>query len=332
MANIRQHNIEKTETNIDKIHQDQWICKEYQSGLVSVIIPTYNRAHLIGRAIQSVLDQTYQNFEIILVDDGSIDDTEEVVKSFGDKRITYVRHTRNKGGAVARNTGIQAARGEYIAFQDSDDEWLPTKIEKQISIFKSAPKSLGVVYTDMLRVLLEGTTEYWQSPTIKRGMLTNPERAEYQVFRLGLVSALVKRHCFGEVGLFDERFPALQDLELFIRLSMQYDFHHIKEPLVKYYEAEGISSNLKKQVTARTLLVEMHYNEIKKNKRFLSKEYFMIGKRLYFLGNVVEGRKYLMKALAVSPLHRKTLLFLLKITFRKVHTQKYRKRHIEARA
>ena len=110
---------------------------------VSVIIPTYNRAHLVGRAIRSVLNQTYQDFEIIVVDDGSTDNTEEVVKSFNDPRIRYIRHEKNRGGSAACNTGIRAARGEYIAFQDSDDEWLPEKLEKQMQVFENTPTGVG---------------------------------------------------------------------------------------------------------------------------------------------------------------------------------------------
>jgi len=104
---------------------------------VSVIIPTYNRAHLVGRSIQSVINQTYQDFEIIVVDDGSTDNTEDIIKEFQkkDKRIKHIKHNKNKGGSAARNTGIRAARGEYIAFLDSDDEWMPTKLEKQTSYF-----------------------------------------------------------------------------------------------------------------------------------------------------------------------------------------------------
>jgi len=90
---------------------------------VSVIIPTYNRAQLVGRAIQSALNQTYQDFEIIVVDDGSTDNTEEAMKGFGDERIRYIRHKENSGSSAAPgNTAIRTARGEYIAFQDSDDE------------------------------------------------------------------------------------------------------------------------------------------------------------------------------------------------------------------
>jgi len=128
---------------------------------VSVIISTYNRAHLIGRAIQSVLNQTYQDFEVIVVDDGSTDNTEEIVKSFNDPRIRYIRHEKNKGAAAARNTGIKAARGKYIAFQDSDDEWLPEKLEKQMKVFENAPPEAGVVYTDMQRINEDGE-HYWE--------------------------------------------------------------------------------------------------------------------------------------------------------------------------
>jgi len=102
-----------------------------KSVTVSVIIPTYNRAHLVGRAIRSVLNQTYQDFEIIVVDDCSTDNTEEIVKGFNDHRIRYMRHDRNRGGSAARNTGIKASQGKYIAFLDSDDEWLLKKAESR---------------------------------------------------------------------------------------------------------------------------------------------------------------------------------------------------------
>jgi len=101
---------------------------------VSVIIPAYNRAHLIGRAIKSVLNQAYQDFELIIIDDCSTDNTDEVVREFQkkDNRIIYLKHDQNKGGSAARNTGIKVSKSEYIAFLDSDDEWLPEKLEIQM--------------------------------------------------------------------------------------------------------------------------------------------------------------------------------------------------------
>lgn len=104
---------------------------------VSVIIAAYNRAHLIGRALRTVLEQTYNDFEVIIVDDASTDNTENVIKSFDDARIKYIRHDKNKGAAAAWNTGIRASKGEYIAFQDSDDEWAEDKLEKQMNAFRS---------------------------------------------------------------------------------------------------------------------------------------------------------------------------------------------------
>ena len=96
--------------------------------VVSVVIPTYNRACLLGRAIQCVLNQSFQDIEVIVVDDASQDNSADIVNSLDDSRIKYLRHEKNRGGSSARNTGIKAARGEYIAFLDDDDEWMPTKI------------------------------------------------------------------------------------------------------------------------------------------------------------------------------------------------------------
>jgi glycosyltransferase involved in cell wall biosynthesis len=102
-----------------------------QNPCVSVIIPTYNRAEMLIRAIRSVLKQTYEDYEIIVVDDGSTDDTAKVMKAYENDKFKYIRYSLNKGGAFARNLGLDSSRGKYIAFLDSDDEWLPTKLEKQ---------------------------------------------------------------------------------------------------------------------------------------------------------------------------------------------------------
>src|SRR5678815_5471292 len=116
---------------------------------VSVVIPTRNRAEFLRAAIQSVLNQTFQGFEIIVVDDASEDKTPEIVRTFTDTRMTYVRHDTNKGQGVTRNDGISRASGEFIALLDDDDEWLPGKLEKQIRVLDSSRSDVGLVYTGL---------------------------------------------------------------------------------------------------------------------------------------------------------------------------------------
>lgn len=274
---------------------------------VSVILPTYNRAHLIGRSIQSVLDQTYKDFEIVVVDDGSSDNTKEVIDSFSDMRIKYVRQQENRGASAVRNIGIKLAKGDYIAFQDSDDEWFSNKLEKQMEAFENVSSEVGVIYTDMLRINNKGEIKYWYSPIVTYDNLINPRTLDYQVAGIGIQSTLIKKECFNRVGYFDEKFPRFIDLELFIRLSKYYHFYHIKQPLVKYWTVDGISSNNKTLPIARKLLLEKYCDEINKNRKYLANQYIIISRALRRTGRFTEGMNYIVKAFKVAPL---TIIFL----------------------
>jgi glycosyltransferase involved in cell wall biosynthesis len=267
---------------------------------VSVVLPTYNRANLIGRSLRSVLDQTYHDFEIIVVDD-STDDTEEIVKSFEDERIRYIKRDIRKGAGAARNTGIKSARGKYIAFQDSDDEWLSEKLEKQMKVLEAAPFEVGIVYTDMLRISEDGKTKYWHSPAVVDGCLINPKTSDYQVLELGIQSTLIKKECFNEI-LFDEELPGFEDLALLIRLTRHYGFEHIKEPLVKYYATEGISSNMDASIAAQNMLFKKYSEEIKNNRKVLARWDFRLGMGLCKHEQMHRGRIYLFKAAKRYPL------------------------------
>jgi len=224
---------------------------------VSVILPTYNRARLLPRSLDSVLAQTYSNLEILVVDDGSEDDTEMLVKGISDARIRYVRLEMRSGAARARNVGIGHARGRSIAFQDSDDEWLPAKLERQMYTFESQPDA-AVVYSDMYRVLADGRMFYHRSPTIVRGCLINPETRYWQTYMLGMQCAVVRRECLERIGLFDQTLPAFEDLELFLRLAAHYDFVHLREPLVNYHETAGLSTDRRAELGARHRLVRKY--------------------------------------------------------------------------
>jgi glycosyltransferase involved in cell wall biosynthesis len=275
---------------------------------VSVIIPTYNRAHLIGRSIQSVLDQTYRAFEIIVVDDGSTDNTYEMVKRFNDERIRYIKHDTNKGVASARNTGIKVARGKYIGFHDSDDECLPEKLEKQIGVFETAPSQVGVVYTDMLRISEDGKTKYWHSPRVTSNNLIDPNTFNYQVGGLATGVAIIRKDCFDAIGLFDENLPPLEDTDLFIRLTKHYSFEHIKEPLTRYYTTPGcMTSNINALVTAQNLLIQKYSAEVNNHRRFIAKQYYRLGIALRGDKQIGQGRVYLLKAVKKYPVNIKYL-------------------------
>src|SRR6188474_1008516 len=124
---------------------------------VSVVIPVFNRPAAVRRAIDSVLAQTVQDFEIIVVDDGSTDGTAAAVTAIQDPRITLVKHDQRRGGSAARNSGIRASIAPYVAFLDSDDEWLPSKLERQLEVFENGKEDLGLVYTGADWVYSDGT-------------------------------------------------------------------------------------------------------------------------------------------------------------------------------
>lgn len=229
---------------------------------VSVVLPTYQRGDLIGRAVASVLAQTWADLELLVVDDGSTDDTAAVLARVDDPRVHVLRLADNRGAGAARNAGIRRARGRFLAFQDSDDEWLPNKLERHLQAFAAAGAEIGVVYSDMLRVYRDGREAYHRSPDILPDVLIDPATRFYQVCRLGIQATVIRRECFAAAGVFDERFPALEDLELFIRLSRRTGFHHIEEALVRYHETDGLSQNVPAKITARTLLLELYGGEL----------------------------------------------------------------------
>jgi glycosyltransferase involved in cell wall biosynthesis len=276
------------------------------SPLVSVVLPTYNRAHLLRRAIQSILSQTYQNFEVIVVDDCSRDNTEEVVKRFCDERIRYVRNKERKGAPFSRNVGIKVARGEYVAFQDSDDEWLPKKLEKQVDVFKNSPKEVGAVYTSFWwigegRKVRVPQSNYRRSGEDIHGILLETNF-------ITTSAAMVKKECFEKAGLFDETLPRLQDWDLWIRISIYYRFKHIDEPLViRYLQPDSISRNIDAHIQAQKLILEKYFEEISKKPKILGKHYYEIGTLLCLNGNIQEGKSYFLKAVKTYPFNMKLL-------------------------
>ncbi len=209
---------------------------------VSVIIPTHNRAETILASVNSVLSQTYQNIELIVVDDASTDNTNALIQSINDPRFIYVRLQSNSGANYARNYGISSASGDYIAFQDSDDEWLPTKIEKQVEVLDNH-SDIYLVFT-ALRRFKNGHTSVLprKVPEQREDMLKELLKGNF----ISTQTVVVKREFFEIVGVFDDKLPRLQDWDLFIRGLVKIKAYFISEPLVKvFYTSNSISANSK---------------------------------------------------------------------------------------
>ena len=282
--------------------------------MVSVVIPTYNRAHTIARSIKSVLNQTCQDFEIIIVDDGSTDNTKEVVSSFNDERVRYIRHEENKGEAAARNTGIKVARGEYIASQDSDDEWLPEKLAKQIELFKNTLSKVGVVYTGFWKIENNEKTYIPFSWVNQKEGDIHKELLKGNF--IGSPVTLIRRECFKKAGMFDEKLFHLVDWEMWLRVSKYYHFKYIDEPLVAaHYHSENVSANQSAFIQALELILEKYFDEFASDKKLLAKHYIDIGNLLVLNKETQNGRNYLIKAIKLYPFNIKLLSVILSTFF-----------------
>ncbi len=229
---------------------------------VSIVIPTYKRSAILKRSLKSVLAQTFQNYEVLVVDDCSGDDSETVVKDFGDRRIRYLKHQTNKGGSAARNTGVREATGEYVAFLDSDDEWLPNKLEKQLALFSNIDESYCAVYTGFICVAADGVAGQ-KILRIHNGDVFNDLLVCN--FMSTLSTLIVKREVLEKISGLDERLKSCQDWDLYLRISKVCKVACCEEYLVRYHidkkDKARISNNRKSIVQGHELIREKFAND-----------------------------------------------------------------------
>lgn len=200
--------------------------------LVSVIIPTYNRAVLLPRALESVLEQTFEDFEVLVVDDASTDDTPMVMDAYHtDARVRYLRQSENRGVSAARNRGLREARGELIAFLDSDDEWMPHKIEQQVARYKELSDDAGLIYTGFETVRDNGSTTT-HAPDVSGDLFSYLLERNFIYPTSGMMT---RRQVVSEVGYFDEKMPANEDWDYYVRIAREYKIEYVDEVLMRYY-------------------------------------------------------------------------------------------------
>ncbi len=265
--------------------------------LISVVIPTYNRAHRLRRALAGVQRQTCANLEIIVVDDGSTDGTAALLQGFPERRLRYVRHDENRGGSAARNTGIAQARGSYVAFLDSDDEWMHEKLERQLAVFRRHPEIAAVSTADV--VCRDGRAAEIRFTDPPEGPLLPTLLRRY----IGVTSSLmVKKSCLEAVGGFDEQLVRCQDWDLCIRLAERYSMVHLPDVLVRIHNHadEASITSTPETMAGYRLFLQKHGRRIAAQGSAAVAEHHLRLARAYArYGDMRRARRYFVRVMSV---------------------------------
>lgn len=268
--------------------------------LVSVVVPTRNRAAMLRRALDSVLAQTCRDFEVIVVDDASSDDTLQQLARHPDRRIRSLASDAPGGAPRARNRGIAAARGCYVAFLDDDDEWLPQKLEAQLDVFSRGSSRLGLVHGgSMVVAAASGRTVHTVVPT--PGLAVRPADFLGEItFTTSVV--MIRRQCFDEVGVFDETLAGAQDRDLWIRLAGAFEFDAVPQVLMRrYVHGAQITTSLPAKIRAKQQIIAKYARELRAQPRQLAQHQWRLGILLCVAGDRAAGRRALCASIAARP-------------------------------
>jgi len=227
---------------------------------ISVVMPTFNRAAILGRAVRSVLAQTHADLEMIVVDDGSTDDTAAVLAAFADPRLIHLRHSPNRGGNYARNRGIERATGEVISFIDSDDEFLPHKLATVAAIFAARPEVDGLVDSFVIHKERDGGLE---TKARDNPVVDNPAEFRTAVFARRMYKATpaisARRSALIDIGMFDETLRRRQDMDVLLRLCKSHRCISVGERLwIKHWTPGAISTKRDTFVEAVIAICDRH--------------------------------------------------------------------------
>ena len=286
--------------------------------LVSVIIPTYNSAKFLSRTIESVLAQTYRNFELIIVDDVSTDDTVSIICSFAEKdsRIRSIVSDTNSGGpARPTNKGLAVAKGDFIAFLDHDDEWLPEKLQEQVSFLQSASNDIGVVVCDVDLLTPDGT---------RRPMYVFPDYPTRESALTAILCAnfffmfsdlCMRRETLDAVGLLDERYVLGADHDYYVRIAQACLIGVVHKPLLRYaVHPQNLSRgslSLINAIADLELLLDTHTELFARHPRCYRRRMVQLGSALIAVGNMKQARSALRTAFFLNPLALDVPLYLL---------------------
>lgn len=294
---------------------------------ISIVLTTFNRAHLIENAMYSILSQTYKNYEVIIVDDGSTDNTKRMLGKFlRNDNIKYI-YQENKGYPSALNKGVKLSKGDYIAIHDSDDLWLPIYLEKMISTFLNIDDSkYGMVYANVFNYNPDSQDLYirYNNRKLKEGNLL--KEFAFREIHIYHGAALIRKNCFEKVGLFDENLRRSLDREFNYRFSKHFNFKLVNQPLaivrlhgklnpkdklddIQYEEQiEKYEKNiLARLVNDRDLRNRFKFFDL----RIISRYNYIWGKHMLLIGNVQKAKKYLVSAIAHNPFNSRAWYYFI---------------------
>jgi glycosyltransferase involved in cell wall biosynthesis len=287
--------------------------------LVSVILPTYNCGHFLPDSLGSVLSQTYDFYEIIVVDDGSTDTTKEVLNPFMQK-IKYIHLEQNRGLPTARNIGIRSAQGKYIAFLDADDLWLPEKLQTDMECFDKHP-DIGMIYSKHTNIAENGIV---LDGGIKRRLPSGNIFIRLFSEQNFIVpsSVVVRKDVFATTGLFDEQLFNCQDWDMWLRIAFSFKVAGINKSLVKYrHNPRSLSKNRNNVLKYQKLVIDKTYNAFKDKmcgmseklyKKRLASHYAKIGRYYLRTGNKSLANENFRLSLQCDPLNFRTLRYYFK--------------------
>lgn len=268
--------------------------------VVSVVVPTHNRARLLRRAVDSVLRQTFRDFELVIADDASTDGTAEVAASFRDVRVRVVHLPVNEGVAAARNAGIAASAGEFIALLDDDDEWLPDKLRQQVVRFSRSDASVGAQYCGHHEVDEEsGRVVATQNPSM-RGQIFESMLLQG---RLAPTSTwLVRRSCFEQCGGFDSSFAYGEDFDMWLRIARTYEVDCLDAPLVRvFFQSSGLTQNYQAIVAGTERHIGRYEDFFASHRTVYSAQLQRLGTFYCFAGRPDRGRAMFLRAIEQNP-------------------------------
>lgn len=282
---------------------------------VSVILPTYNRTRTLPAAIASVLSQSYTNFELIVVDDASLEDVESLVKGIDDPRIRYIRRPVNGGAAAARNTGLSEARGQFIAFQDSDDLWLPGKLMKQVKLLSGMPRHVGAITGAKIIYGRDVNFKYGPgrvacAPPPETPVRLNEDQIGHLLKenRISVQNALFRRDCLPDIQWFDGCARANEDWEFAIRLVQHTTLYEDIEPVVLgFISSDSISSNPRRQTIGLLRILRKNKAVLAQRKNQRSQMLIDLAIVFYKAGKPKRAVKFLLAGLKDHPAHSLSL-------------------------